>query len=156
LPQPEPFFVFRNKELPGFCLVTLVEEELNLREEIRAKVMASKKPVVQKAGYDESGVCKAFYLQPNAYRRRSEDRKKDDSEVSYKNDFMNSRMGENKIGDMLKVITRQVGLDGDGERTNHALRRTAIMMAKQAGLSEQEIVRRSRHHDVDSLRNYLG
>jgi hypothetical protein len=118
-----------------------------MREKFRQQ---PKKPKLA-ASCDEDGLCKAFYLQPMANRRVG----KKEGPVTYKDEFSNGPMGEHKISDMLKEIQRLAGID-DVERTNHALRRTCILLAKRGGMSEQEIVRRSRHKDLESLRSYMG
>ena len=45
---------------------------------------------------------------------------------------------------------------GDVDRTNNALRKTAINMCRKAGMSLIDIQRRSRHKSLEALQQYMG
>ena len=65
--------------------------------------------------------------------------------------FEPSKVGKNLVGTMMKRLCKTLGLP---EYTNHCLRSTGIVLLKEQGFGDREIMRASGHRQASSLEHY--
>ena len=65
--------------------------------------------------------------------------------------FEPSKVGKNMVGTMMKRLCKTLGLP---EYTNHCLRSTGIVLLKEQGFGDREIMRLSGHRQASSLEHY--
>ena len=66
--------------------------------------------------------------------------------------FSKQCIGINKLSTLMKSICEEGGLEGNF--SNHSGKRTCATALYQAGIEEQEIMNRTGHRSVDSVRQY--
>lgn len=66
--------------------------------------------------------------------------------------FSSQPLGVNKLSSIMKSMCFEAGIEG--YFTNHSGKRTSATSLYQAGVPEQEIMYRTRHRPVESVRKY--
>ena len=66
--------------------------------------------------------------------------------------FAEQSVGVNKLSNIMKTMCAEAGIDG--YFTNHSGKRTCATTLYQAGVPEQEIMNRTGHRSVESVRKY--
>lgn len=72
--------------------------------------------------------------------------------------FSRRRMGEHKIGDIMKTIADKSGLSAvSGKKiTNHSSRKTCVQKLKNTGVPRDKIVDVTGHRNIQSFNSYEG
>ena len=72
--------------------------------------------------------------------------------------FSRQRMGEHKIGEIMKSMAKKSGLSAStGKKfTNHSSRKTCVQKLKSAGVPRDQIIDVTGHRSVTSLSSYEG
>jgi len=68
--------------------------------------------------------------------------------------FTKNRVGEKKLGQLLKVMCEEAGLDQNKKLTNHATRKTLVSKLRDNGIAPTDIIQISGHKNMQSVLNY--
>lgn len=70
--------------------------------------------------------------------------------------YKNSPVGINEIGNWVKSLAEQTGLDVKRRKiSNHSIRSSAVTSLAKAGVGEQQLMKITGHHNINSIKSYL-
>ncbi|XP_053393690.1 uncharacterized protein LOC128555440 [Mercenaria mercenaria] len=68
--------------------------------------------------------------------------------------FMKIKLGEKKLGSLLKIMAADGGLDESKRLTNHSTRKHLVQKLRDSGIAPTDIMQISGHKNIQSVMNY--